>query len=65
MIDGSGTAAAPASADRPVHAGSAPPAADLVAFLFTDIEGSSLRWLNHRAAMQGAVRGMTACCALP
>lgn len=31
-------------------------AAELVAFLFTDIEGSSLRWLNHRAAMQAAVR---------
>jgi len=31
-------------------------AADLVALLFTDIEGSSLRWLNHRAAMQDAMR---------
>jgi class 3 adenylate cyclase len=30
--------------------------ADLVAFLFTDIEGSSLKWLNHRAAMQEALR---------
>jgi predicted ATPase/class 3 adenylate cyclase len=30
--------------------------ADLVAFLFTDIEGSSLKWLNHRAAMQDALR---------
>ncbi len=30
--------------------------AELVAFLFTDVEGSSLRWLNHRAAMQQAMR---------
>ena len=30
--------------------------ADLVAFLFSDIEGSSLKWLNHRAAMQDALR---------
>jgi hypothetical protein len=30
--------------------------AELVAFLFTDVEGSSLRWLNHRAAMQEAMR---------
>ncbi len=30
--------------------------ADLVAFLFSDIEGSSLKWLNHRAAMQEALR---------
>lgn len=29
--------------------------AALHAFLFTDIEGSSLRWLNHRAAMELAV----------
>src|SRR5882757_10472827 len=29
--------------------------AGLTAFLFTDIEGSSLRWLNHRAAMEEAV----------
>ena len=29
--------------------------ATLSAFLFTDIEGSSLKWLNHRAAMQGAL----------
>lgn len=28
----------------------------LVAFLFTDIAGSSLKWLNHRAAMQEALR---------
>ncbi len=27
----------------------------LSAFLFTDIEGSSVRWLNHRAAMEKAV----------
>jgi predicted ATPase/class 3 adenylate cyclase len=27
-----------------------------VAFLFSDIEGSSLKWLNHRAAMQEALR---------
>jgi hypothetical protein len=27
----------------------------LAAFLFTDIEGSSVRWLNHRAAMEKAV----------
>ena len=27
----------------------------LTAFLFTDIEGSSLRWLNHRPAMEKAV----------
>jgi predicted ATPase/class 3 adenylate cyclase len=30
-------------------------AATLTAFLFTDIEGSSLKWLNRRAAMQGAL----------
>ncbi|MBL9095883.1 MAG: adenylate/guanylate cyclase domain-containing protein [Alphaproteobacteria bacterium] len=30
-------------------------AATLTAFLFTDIEGSSLKWLNHRAAMQKAL----------
>ena len=30
--------------------------ADLVALLFTDVEGSSLRWLNHRSAMQKAMR---------
>lgn len=29
---------------------------DLVAFLFTDIEGSSLKRLNHRAATQDALR---------
>ena len=29
--------------------------AGLHAFLFTDIEGSSVRWLNHRAAMDKAV----------
>ena len=29
--------------------------ATLSAFLFTDIEGSSLKWLNHRAAMQAAL----------
>ncbi len=29
--------------------------AGLSAFLFTDIEGSSVRWLNHRAAMEKAV----------
>jgi TolB-like protein/class 3 adenylate cyclase/Tfp pilus assembly protein PilF len=29
--------------------------AGLSAFLFTDIEGSSLRWLNHRSAMEKAV----------
>ncbi len=29
--------------------------AGLTAFLFTDIEGSSLRWLNHRSAMEKAV----------
>jgi predicted ATPase len=41
-------AASPAStADRP---------AEVLAFLFTDIEGSSLRWLDHRVAMQSAVR---------
>lgn len=27
----------------------------LTSFLFTDIEGSSLKWLNHRSAMQGAL----------
>ena len=26
-------------------------AAALASFLFTDIEGSSLKWLNHRAAI--------------
>ena len=31
------------------------PIAGLHAFLFTDIEGSSVRWLNHRAAMEKAV----------
>jgi len=31
-------------------------AADVVTFLLTDIEGSSLRWLHHRAAMQEALR---------
>ena len=30
-------------------------AATLTAFLFTDIEGSSLKWLNRRAAMQPAL----------
>jgi predicted ATPase/class 3 adenylate cyclase len=30
--------------------------ADVVAFLLTDIEGSSALWLNHRAAMQEALR---------
>jgi predicted ATPase/class 3 adenylate cyclase len=30
--------------------------AEVVTFLLTDIEGSSLRWLNHRAAMQEALR---------
>ena len=30
--------------------------AQLVAFLFTDVEGSSVRWLDHRAAMQTAMR---------
>ena len=30
--------------------------ADLVTFLFSDIEGSSLKWLHHRAAMQEALR---------
>jgi predicted ATPase/class 3 adenylate cyclase len=30
--------------------------AELVALLFTDVEGSSLRWLNHRPAMQEAMR---------
>ena len=29
--------------------------ADVVTFLLTDIEGSSLRWLHHRAAMQEAL----------
>ena len=29
--------------------------ADVLTFLFTDIEGSSLRWLDHRVAMQSAV----------
>lgn len=29
---------------------------NLVAFLLTDIEGSSLKWLHHRAAMQKALR---------
>jgi predicted ATPase/class 3 adenylate cyclase len=29
--------------------------ADVVTFLLTDIEGSSLRWLHHRAAMQRAL----------
>jgi len=40
----------------PLRATSVEPHADLVAFLFTDIEGSSLKWLNHRAAMQEALR---------
>ena len=50
------------SADAQSAAGSSfPPSpadghADLVAFLFSDIEGSSLKWLNHRAAMQEALR---------
>jgi predicted ATPase/class 3 adenylate cyclase len=30
-------------------------AAAVTSFLFTDIEGSSLKWLNHRAAMQAAL----------
>ena len=38
---------------RPERPGAAQ--ADVLAFLFTDIEGSSLRWLNHRVAMQPAV----------
>ena len=29
--------------------------ASLTTFLITDIEGSSLKWLNHREAMQGAL----------
>jgi predicted ATPase/class 3 adenylate cyclase len=29
--------------------------AGVAAFLFTDIEGSSLKWLNHRAVMQAAL----------
>lgn len=29
--------------------------ATLTAFMFTDVEGSSLKWLNRRAAMQGAL----------
>src|SRR5689334_25360262 len=40
----------------PLRSPSADSHADLVAFLFTDIEGSSLKWLNHRAAMQEALR---------
>src|SRR5690242_9020932 len=40
----------------PPRTSSADARADLVAFLFTDIEGSSLKWLNHRAAMQQALR---------
>ena len=34
---------------------SAKSSAALSAFLFTDIEGSSVRWLNHRAPMEKAV----------
>ena len=30
-------------------------AAELRSFLFTDVEGSSLLWLNHRAAMAEAL----------
>jgi predicted ATPase/class 3 adenylate cyclase len=40
----------------PLRPSAADAHADLVAFLFTDIEGSSLKWLNHRAAMQEALR---------
>jgi len=40
----------------PLRSANADAHADLVAFLFTDIEGSSLKWLNHRAAMQAALR---------
>jgi predicted ATPase/class 3 adenylate cyclase len=54
--DGNGATVIPLHADRRMRAESAPHSADLVAFLFTDIEGSSVRWLNHRAAMQEAVR---------
>jgi predicted ATPase/class 3 adenylate cyclase len=42
------------SRDASAAAESAP--AEVVTFLLTDIEGSSLRWLNHRAAMQEALR---------
>jgi len=47
--------AAPSAAVVPLRA-PGEPHADRVAFLFTDIEGSSLKWLNHRAAMQNALR---------
>jgi predicted ATPase/class 3 adenylate cyclase len=40
----------------PLRSATADSHADLVAFLFTDIEASSLKWLNHRAAMQEALR---------
>ena len=43
----------------PFHAGagsSRGSGAGIVTFLLSDIEGSSLRWLRHRAAMQEALR---------
>ena len=40
----------------PLRSTTADSHANLVAFLFTDIEASSLKWLNHRAAMQDALR---------
>jgi len=48
-------AEAQSAAVIPFPASESQPHAGLVAFLFTDIEGSSLKWLNHRAAMQEAL----------
>jgi predicted ATPase/class 3 adenylate cyclase len=47
---------AQSAAVLPFRAPAADAHPDLVAFLFSDIEGSSLKWLNHRVAMQEALR---------
>ena len=52
-MNDSNAAAPPAVQSRAERSSAA--RADVLAFLFTDIEGSSLRWLKHRVAMQSAV----------
>ena len=52
-MNDSNAAAPPALQSRAERSSAA--RADVLAFLFTDIEGSSLRWLKHRVAMQSAV----------
>ena len=56
MAEGGSSATVIPLRDAQPGGGAARHSPDLVAFLFTDIEGSSLRWLNHRAAMQEVVR---------